>query len=262
MRLGRTMTWGRAMTSTPNTKPPSKSPHAVMNNLAVVLLVWAVTAVGLATGSATASADPNTCSAPYVWRNARPGDAVCVTAQTRQTVADENANPGANKQPGGGAYGPDTCAATFVWREAFPGDTICVSTAERTSTLADNAAAPSRVASAICQKWTSAGSDVALVQDNGGTILISSFKQTLGPQLIASRSGHPNDYGTASGSFNGNTMHVNLHYDNGWQGQGNLTINPDGSNSGGVQNFPPASQPDVTPTQFNWHTADKLVCDQ
>jgi hypothetical protein len=241
---------------------PMMGRSAMVRTLVAGASAVGVTMAGTIVGITDATADSNTCSAPYVWRNARPGDAVCVTAATRQTVADENANPSANKQPGGGAYGPDTCAATFVWREAFPGDTICVSTTERANTLADNAAAASRVAPAVCGKWRSAGSTIALLQDDGGVIDVLSIGQTLGPNATASRSGHPSVNGSASGSIDGNRMHVVLHWDNGWQGQGDLTINPDGTSSGGVQNFPPASQPDVAPTHFNWHAADKLLCDQ
>lgn len=87
---------------------------------------------------------PDTCIQGYVWREARTGDTVCVTPDVRSRTAQENANPTANRQPGGGAYGPDTCAQGFVWREAFDGDTICVTPDERSQTLADNAAAQSR----------------------------------------------------------------------------------------------------------------------
>jgi hypothetical protein len=89
---------------------------------------------------------PATCMNGFVWREARDGDTVCVTPEVRARTLGENANPGANKEPNGGAYGPDTCKAGFVWREAFDGDTICVTPDERSQTLADNAAAPNRLA--------------------------------------------------------------------------------------------------------------------
>jgi hypothetical protein len=89
-------------------------------------------------------ANPLDCISGYVWRNARDGDAVCVTTATRDAVAQQNANPAANREPNGGAYGPNTCLQGFVWREAFDGDAICVTPAVRQATLADNAAAESR----------------------------------------------------------------------------------------------------------------------
>ncbi|GFG50846.1 hypothetical protein [Mycolicibacterium agri] len=86
---------------------------------------------------------PDTCIQGYVWRNARPGDTVCVTPATRDTVAQQNANRGANKDPKG-AYGPESCQQGFVWREAFDGDVVCVTPAFRTQMKSDNAAAASR----------------------------------------------------------------------------------------------------------------------
>ncbi|HKV22494.1 MAG TPA: hypothetical protein VJR50_25955 [Mycobacterium sp.] len=114
------------------------------------LLVGALTAA-LGTVAATvavavpAQAGPLDCVSGYVWRNARDGDAVCVTPATRDTVAQQNANAGANKDPNG-AYGPQSCAQGFVWREAFDGDTVCVTPDFRQQMWDANAAAPSRVA--------------------------------------------------------------------------------------------------------------------
>jgi hypothetical protein len=116
----------------------------------IASLLLAITAVAVA-NSTTAVADPNdlpygpdTCTQGFVWREARTGDTVCVTPAVRTRTAQENANPSANKEPGGGASGPDTCKQGFVWREAFDGDTICVTPGERAQTKADNAAAESR----------------------------------------------------------------------------------------------------------------------
>ncbi len=88
---------------------------------------------------------PDTCIQGYVWREARTGDTVCVTPDIRATVKQQNANPGANKDPNG-AYGPQSCAQGFVWREAFDGDTICVTPDFRQQMFDDNAAAASRKA--------------------------------------------------------------------------------------------------------------------
>jgi hypothetical protein len=73
----------------------------------------------------------------------RPGDTVCVTPGTRDQVAAENANAGANNDPSQ-ASGPKSCSQGYVWRQAFDGDTICVTPGIRSTTLADNAAADSR----------------------------------------------------------------------------------------------------------------------
>ncbi|CAN5712507.1 hypothetical protein BH10ACT9_BH10ACT9_33200 [soil metagenome] len=87
---------------------------------------------------------PDTCLQGFVWREARVGDVVCVTPGVRARTAQENANPLANRQPGGGASGPDTCLQGFVWRDAFAGDHVCVTPAIRSEAAADNAAAASR----------------------------------------------------------------------------------------------------------------------
>ena len=93
---------------------------------------------------------PDTCVNGFVWREARSGDTVCVTPATRDQVAAQNANAGANKDPSQ-ASGPESCSQGYVWREAFDGDTICVTPAVRSATLADNAAASSRRAASTPQ---------------------------------------------------------------------------------------------------------------
>ena len=86
---------------------------------------------------------PDTCIQGYVWREARSGDTVCVTPDVRATVAQQNATPGANKDPNAGS-GPQSCSQGYVWREAFDGDTICVTPAFRQQMFDANAAAASR----------------------------------------------------------------------------------------------------------------------
>ena len=83
-----------------------------------------------------ASAAP--CKQGFVWRAARPNDAVCVEPQSRARVAAENRSAIFRVQPGGGAYGPNTCLAGYVWREAFSGDTVCVTPAVRTLVREEN----------------------------------------------------------------------------------------------------------------------------
>jgi hypothetical protein len=84
---------------------------------------------------------PGTCLPGFVWREARPGDRVCVTTATRAEVAEQNATPDLNR-----AEGSLNCLSGYVWREAFDGDTICVDVATRARTRADNAEADDRVA--------------------------------------------------------------------------------------------------------------------
>ena len=85
------------------------------------------------------------CITGFVWREAGPGDKVCVTPPLRTQAAAENRAAGATRQPGGGPYGPNTCKQGYVWREAMAGDVVCVVPASRQQAAADNAAAASRV---------------------------------------------------------------------------------------------------------------------
>jgi hypothetical protein len=71
---------------------------------ALLPLICAVATIPVAFAAPT-QAGPLDCASGYVWRNAR--DAVCVTPATRDTVAQQNANAGANKDPSG-AYGPQS----------------------------------------------------------------------------------------------------------------------------------------------------------
>jgi len=117
----------------------------------VSLSVLALATLGALGTQATAVADPlpygpDTCNQGFVWREAGPGDVVCVTPAIRDSTAQQNQAAGQNVEPNGGAYGPNTCKQGFVWREAFSGDTVCVTPAVRTQAASDNAAAASRKA--------------------------------------------------------------------------------------------------------------------
>ena len=81
---------------------------------------------GLAATTRAESPPSDACRQGYVWREAVPGDHVCVTPAIRQQAAEDNAQAGARRQPGGGAYGPNTCVDGYVWREARPDDVVCV----------------------------------------------------------------------------------------------------------------------------------------
>lgn len=88
---------------------------------------------------------PYTCATGFVWREAVPGDQVCVTPQVRTETATENALGPSRREPGG-AWGLDTCRQGFVWRESRPSDHVCVPPASRDRAYSDNANAPWRLA--------------------------------------------------------------------------------------------------------------------
>ncbi|MFN9355958.1 MAG: hypothetical protein ACK6A4_03905, partial [Alphaproteobacteria bacterium] len=87
---------------------------------------------------------PETCKSGFVWREAGPGDRVCVPPASRDRARSDNAMAGVRRSPVGGAYGPDTCLPGFVWREAFPVDRVCVTPATRTATAEENRLGQSR----------------------------------------------------------------------------------------------------------------------
>lgn len=94
---------------------------------------------------AAAAVEPGTCIAGYVWREARPGDRVCVTPATRDETAAENDTAASRRSPTGGPYGENTCLSGYVWRDAYEGDAVCVEPAVRDRARADNRAANERV---------------------------------------------------------------------------------------------------------------------
>lgn len=112
-----------------------------MNLTRFTLLLLLVPAPALAQDSGA-----DTCKAGFVWREAYPGDHVCVETQRRSDAAEDNRLASSRRVPSGGAYGPNTCRAGFVWREAREGDLVCVTPERRAQTSDDNQAAASRVA--------------------------------------------------------------------------------------------------------------------
>ena len=98
-------------------------------------------------GAAAVAQDygPDTCVQGYVWREAFPGDHVCVDPATRAQAAEDNRLAAQRREPAGGEYGPDTCRAGFVWREARPDDHVCVPLETRAQAGADNRAARRRI---------------------------------------------------------------------------------------------------------------------
>ena len=86
---------------------------------------------------------PDTCLNGYVWRDAAPGDHVCVKPVSRSRAATENATAASRIDPLG-AYGPYTCINGFVWREAFRGDVVCVTPVRRDAVNVENAMGAAR----------------------------------------------------------------------------------------------------------------------
>lgn len=88
------------------------------------------------------SGDPSlTCRTGYVWREAGPGDYVCVTPESRDRARSDNAKAALRVNPFGGGYGGATCFPGYVWREAFPGDQVCVKPKIREQSARENAEA-------------------------------------------------------------------------------------------------------------------------
>ena len=59
-----------------------------------LIVAAGIAAVAIATAAGEADNGPNTCVNGYVWREAVPGDHVCVTPATRQQVHDDNLTGG------------------------------------------------------------------------------------------------------------------------------------------------------------------------
>lgn len=115
---------------------------ATLSCLARALLLGALTSLALPLARAAPPADA--CVEGYVWREAYPGDPVCVTPEEREQAAQDNRLAASRREPQGGLYGPDTCKPGFVWREARPGDHVCVTPEVREQTARANRLAPTR----------------------------------------------------------------------------------------------------------------------
>jgi len=86
----------------------------------------------------------NTCASGYVWREAFPGDVVCVTPSQRTQAAADNAYASSRVDPNG-VYGPYTCLPGYVWRDAYDGDAVCVEPWVRDQVHYDNSVAAARI---------------------------------------------------------------------------------------------------------------------
>ncbi|MFJ7247188.1 hypothetical protein ACIQWA_21440 [Kitasatospora sp. NPDC098652] len=111
--------------------------HTGMNTAMAAVLALG----GAALGASSAHAQdfgPDTCRQGFVWRDARPGDHVCVTPDIRSQAAFDNSQVPVRTLADG------FCVQGFVWREAWVGDTVCVTPETRAQTRFDNSQADDR----------------------------------------------------------------------------------------------------------------------
>lgn len=89
--------------------------------------------------------NPATCATGFVWRNAFPGDLVCVTPLVRAQAAYDNSQAALRRDPNS-PWGPYGCISGYVWRVARPEDLVCVTPETRSQTAYDNSQAAARLA--------------------------------------------------------------------------------------------------------------------
>lgn len=118
----------------------SRRPRAAVSSRRASRSVRAVCLCAAALAGGIASAEPaDECRPGFVWREALPGDHVCVTPETRDATSRENQLAADRRAQG--AHGTVTCRSGFVWREAFAGDHACVTPEARARVRAENAGA-------------------------------------------------------------------------------------------------------------------------
>ncbi len=86
---------------------------------------------------------PGRCRLGFVWREAGPGDRVCVEAWAHARVLQENADNRLHSisRPLGA---PPKCVAGYVFRQAFVRDLVCVTPTSHAQAEDENALGPSR----------------------------------------------------------------------------------------------------------------------
>jgi hypothetical protein len=89
-----------------------------------------------------ANAQAGACKQGFVWREAVPGDQVCVTPDTRAQAQADNRTAAARRA----APNNDACVRGYVWREASPQDHVCVTVQTRAQAQEDNRVAATRLA--------------------------------------------------------------------------------------------------------------------
>jgi hypothetical protein len=107
-------------------------------------VILAAFALGSSAFHSKVAAQTDECAKGYVWREAFPGDRICVTPETHDMVADENRNADKFRKKDGNGE----CEFGYVWRMAGPQDTVCVTQMERDQAQQDNSMAKTRVVSA------------------------------------------------------------------------------------------------------------------
>ena len=112
-----------------------------MSNRQFAVRIAACLALGAAAGPTAAAADWQ-CDAGYVWREAFPGDYVCVTPAVRDRVMRDNDLATSRWAPG--SLYPGACSPGHVAREAYSGDTTCVTPAGRERARHENELADRR----------------------------------------------------------------------------------------------------------------------
>lgn len=108
------------------------------------LSLASLTALALASSVASAQdrpSAPDQCRQGFVWRDAFPGDHVCVEPWVREQAAADNAAAPDRRRPA------DWCSKGYVWRDARPGDHVCVTPETRARTWTENEQALSRISS-------------------------------------------------------------------------------------------------------------------
>lgn len=88
------------------------------------------------------------CAEGYVWREAFPGDHICVTKETHDLVAEENRNAEKNRAENF----ENKCEPGLVWRMAGPEDHVCVTQVERDQAQQDNSLARTRTPTAVVNR--------------------------------------------------------------------------------------------------------------
>jgi hypothetical protein len=118
----------------------------VSMKLVILSAIIAIFAAALLVIVAQAQSD-DACSQEYVWREAFPGDHVCVTIKARRQAANDNSNAVARREPGG--Y---NCLPGYVWREASPSDLVCVTPYIRALTASENRQAENQRAGGVYER--------------------------------------------------------------------------------------------------------------
>jgi flagellar basal body L-ring protein FlgH len=146
-----------------------------------LLIALGIAALALPSAAAAADYGPATCLTGYVWRDAFPGDTVCVTPATRTRAAQDNAAAASRRDPSAG-YGPNGCQSGYVWREARASDLVCVTPNIRTQAKADNATAAARRNSVNLSLYSSGGKHVVNVTGiNNGRATVGLYFNNLKP---------------------------------------------------------------------------------